>query len=122
MSHSKILRELMRITGRGAGPMTVATIDLSASTSDADLIAAPTGKRIYVEQVDLILAGASTFDLWSGASADADRCIGGPGTVTGAASAQYTFGPFYTEVDGDALVIDRGTSVAVSGAVRYCVV
>lgn len=115
-----ILRELMRTTGRAPGPMQVATIAEAASTSDANLVAGVAGRIIYVEQVDLVLAGASTFDIWSGASTDAQRCAGGPGTITGAASVQYTFGPLSSVDAGDAVVIDRGTSVAVSGTIRFC--
>lgn len=114
-----ILKELRRTLGRSGGPLQVASVALGASTSDADLVAAPTGRRIFVVQADLVLAGASTLDIWSGASGDATRCIGGPGTITGLAGVQYVFGPFYTEADGDALVVDRGTSVALSGTIHY---
>lgn len=122
MAHDKTLRELMRITGRGPGPMQVAAIDLSASTSDADLVAAAAGRRIYVEQLDLMPAASSTIEIWSGPSGSTTRPTGGPGSIAGNGGSQYVLGPFYTTADGAALVVDRGTSVALAGTVRYCYV
>lgn len=118
----KLLQEYARTIGRQPGPWVMASIDLTAATTDATLVSVPAGRTCWVHRIDLVPAGASTLELWSGASTDTQRCVGAPGQTNALAGAQYTYGPFHTVDDGDDLVLDRGTSVAVAGSVIYCFV
>lgn len=98
---------------RDLGSLVHAPINLSASTGDSTLVAAVADRRIVVVDLEFCTDGDSDVDVWSGAAGT--RITGRFATARG----EYRVFDKITHADNTALVINRGSSVALKGSVTY---